>query len=102
MSITEQDVARIARLARIDLSPEHTARAQHELNGIMGLIEQLQAVDTTGIEPMAHPLAAHQDIQLRLRDDKPAATRTPEQRDALMVNAPANENGLFLVPTVIE
>ncbi|AEC20935.1 glutamyl-tRNA(GLN) amidotransferase subunit C [Pusillimonas sp. T7-7] len=102
MSITEQDVARIARLARIELSPDDTTRAQHELNGIMGLIEQLQAVDTTGIEPMAHPLAAHQDIQLRLRDDKPASTHTLEQRQALMVNAPANDNGLFLVPTVIE
>lgn len=102
MSITEQDVARIARLARIDLSPDDTTRAQHELNGIMGLIEQLQAVDTTGIEPMAHPLAAHQDIQLRLRDDKPAPTNTLEQRQALMANAPANDNGLFLVPTVIE
>ncbi|NYT85078.1 Asp-tRNA(Asn)/Glu-tRNA(Gln) amidotransferase subunit GatC [Pollutimonas harenae] len=102
MSITEQDVARIARLARIDLSPDDITRAQHELTGIMGLIEQLQAVDTSGIEPMAHPLAAHQDIQLRLRDDKPAATHTLEQRQALMSNAPANDNGLFLVPTVIE
>src|SRR3546814_9988432 len=54
----------------IELSPDDTTRAQHELNGIMGLIEQLQAVDTTGIEPMAHPLAAHQGIQLRLRDDR--------------------------------
>lgn|SRR5690606_33369150 len=102
MSITEQDVARIARLARIELSPAHTARAQHELNGIMGLIEQLQAVDTSGIEPMAHPLEAHQEIKLRLRDDKSTATRTAEQRNALMANAPANDNGLFLVPTVIE
>ncbi|MGB6102522.1 MAG: Asp-tRNA(Asn)/Glu-tRNA(Gln) amidotransferase subunit GatC [Pusillimonas sp.] len=102
MAITEQDVARIARLARIELSPDENTRAQHELNGIMGLIAQLQAVDTTGIEPMAHPLAAHQDIRLRLRDDAPSATRTLEERAALMANAPANDNGLFLVPTVIE
>ena len=102
MAITEQDVARIARLARIELSPEESSRAQHELNGILGLIAQLQAVDTTGIEPMAHPLAAHQDIRLRLRDDRAAATRTTDERKALMVNAPAEDNGLFLVPTVIE
>ncbi|NYT59918.1 Asp-tRNA(Asn)/Glu-tRNA(Gln) amidotransferase subunit GatC [Alcaligenaceae bacterium] len=102
MSITEQDVARIARLARIELSPADNSRAQHELSGIMGLIEQLQAVDTSGIEPMAHPLEAHQEIKLRLRDDKSAATHTIEQRQTLMANAPANDNGLFLVPTVIE
>ena len=102
MSITEQDVARIARLARIELKPEDASRAQTELNGIMSLIEQLQAVDTSGIEPMAHPLAAHQDIQLRLREDQASPTHTLEQRKALMANAPANENGLFLVPTVIE
>src|SRR3546814_20233484 len=86
----------------IELSPDDTTRAQHELNGIMGLIEQLQAVDTTGIEPMAHPLAAHQGIQLRLRDDKPAPTHTLEQRPALLAIAPAKDNGLLLVPPVIE
>src|SRR5690554_5331588 len=102
MPITEQDVARIARLARIELSPDQTARAQTELDGILNLIEQLQAVDTSGIEPMAHPLSAHQDIKLRLRDDAAAATRTLDERKALMVNAPAEDNGLFLVPTVIE
>lgn len=102
MAITEQDVARIARLARIELSPQESTRAHQELNGILGLIEQLQAVDTTGVEPMAHPLAAHQDIKLRLRDDAPSATRTLDERQALMANAPANDNGLFLVPTVIE
>lgn len=102
MSITDEDVARIARLARIELSPPQLARAQDELNGILSLIEQLQAVDTSGITPMAHPLSAHQDITLRLRQDKACATHTPQERDSLMANAPANDNGLFLVPTVIE
>jgi len=101
MAITDQDVARIARLARIALPPQDSARAQEELNGILGLIEQLQAVDTQGVEPMAHPLSAHQDISLRLRDDAPAPGGIP-QREALMANAPAQSGGLFLVPTVIE
>jgi aspartyl-tRNA(Asn)/glutamyl-tRNA(Gln) amidotransferase subunit C len=102
MAITDTDVARITRLARIKLSPEATVRALNELNGILGLIEQLQAVDTTGVEPMAHPLSAHQNISLRLRDDIAAPTHTLDQRNALMANAPAEQDGLFLVPTVIE
>lgn len=102
MAITDQDVARIARLARIAISPADSDRTQKELNGILGLIEQLQAIDTSGVEPMAHPLSAHQDITLRLRPDVAAPTHTPQQRDALMANSPAEANGLFLVPTVIE
>lgn len=101
MAITDQDVARIANLARIALSPEGAEHTRQELNGILGLIEQLQAVDTQGVEPMAHPLSAHQEINLRLRDDK-AAPGTEAQRAALMANAPASSEGLFLVPTVIE
>ncbi|CAM5459501.1 Asp-tRNA(Asn)/Glu-tRNA(Gln) amidotransferase subunit GatC [Eoetvoesiella caeni] len=101
MAITDTDVARVAKLACIALTPEGSAR--DELNGILGLIEQLQAVDTTGVEPMAHPLSAHQEIALRLRDDEAAATHTLEQRQVLMGNSPAGtEQGLFLVPTVIE
>lgn|SRR3546814_324926 len=102
MAITEQDVVRIAKLARIELSEQESSRAQTELNGILSLIEQLQAVDTAGIEPMAHPLSAHQDIALRLRPDAASPTNTLEQRKALMANTPAEDNGLFLVPTVIE
>ncbi|MBC7202485.1 MAG: Asp-tRNA(Asn)/Glu-tRNA(Gln) amidotransferase subunit GatC [Pusillimonas sp.] len=102
MAITQDDVSRVARLARIALSDAEKTRMESELNGILGLIEQLQAVDTTGIEPMAHPLSAHQDIYTRLREDAPAPTHSTEQRDRLMVNAPASEAGLFLVPKVIE
>lgn len=75
---------------------------QHELGRMLGLIEQLQAVDTTGVEPMAHPLAGHQAVALRLRDDQAAAAQTLEQRASHMANAPAQHEGLFLVPTVIE
>ncbi|TAM86163.1 MAG: Asp-tRNA(Asn)/Glu-tRNA(Gln) amidotransferase subunit GatC [Candidimonas sp.] len=102
MAISDHDIAHIARLACLELSASDTARARTELDGILELIQQLQAVDTTGIEPMAHPLSAHQDVALRLRDDHADAARTPAQRDAFMRNAPARDNGLFLVPTVIE
>lgn len=93
---------RIARLARIQLPSEETARTQQDLNKILGLMAQLQAVDTEGVAPMAHPLSAHQDVRLRLRDDKAAPTHTEAERAELMANAPAQAEGLFLVPTVIE
>ena len=93
---------RIARLARIELSSDETAQTQKELNDILGLMARLQAIDTTGVEPMAHPLSAHQDIALRLRPDAAAPTATLDQRAALMSNSPAEAEGLFLVPTVIE
>lgn len=101
MAITDQDVARISDLARIALSADEAERTRSELNGILSLIEQLQAVDTQGVEPLAHPLSAHQEISLRLRSDQ-AAAGDETQREALMANAPATAQGLFLVPTVIE
>lgn len=102
MAIDHQDVARIAQLARLELTPEAAQRALSELNGIFALIQQLQAVDTQGIEPMAHPLSAHQEITLRLRADVAAPTHSLEQRQELMSNSPAASEGLFLVPTVLE
>jgi len=102
MPISEQDVKRIAQLARIQLSPDEAAQTQKELSDIFQLMTRLQAVDTEGVAPMAHPLSVIQDVQLRLRDDEAAPTQTEAQRAALMANAPAQENGLFLVPTVIE
>lgn len=102
MAITKQDVDRMARLARIQLTPEQNNRSQQELTHIVNLIHQLQAIDTTAIEPMAHPLADRQDITLRLRPDHARPTATEDQRRALMANAPGQQDGLFLVPTVIE
>lgn len=102
MTITQQDVDRIARLACLELTPEQTERTQSEFSGILALIQQLQSVNTDGITPMSHPLSGHQDVVLRLRDDVAQPTATPEERDALMANAPATADGLFLVPTVIE
>ncbi|MFT0533188.1 Asp-tRNA(Asn)/Glu-tRNA(Gln) amidotransferase subunit GatC [Castellaniella hirudinis] len=102
MALTEQDIARLARLSGLQLDPTDQSRASQELTRILALIEELQAVDTHGIELMAHPLAAHQAIALRLCDDVAEAAQSTAQRDACLENAPAAHQGLFLVPTVIE
>ena len=102
MALNEHDVARIARLARIDLTPEQRDRAQDELNGILHLIERLQAADTQGVEPMAHPLSAHQNITLRLRPDVVTEATSEAHRAELLANAPDSDGSVFLVPKVIE
>ncbi|MGC3962421.1 MAG: Asp-tRNA(Asn)/Glu-tRNA(Gln) amidotransferase subunit GatC [Rhodocyclaceae bacterium] len=95
MSLSLDQVNRIARLARLELSPGEADATATKLNGILGLIEQMQAVDTTGVAPMSHP----QDVHQRLRDD--AVTET-DRRDAFQAVAPEAEAGLYLVPKVIE
>jgi aspartyl-tRNA(Asn)/glutamyl-tRNA(Gln) amidotransferase subunit C len=95
MSLTPEDVARIALLSRIELSPAERETTRDELNGILGFIEQLQAVDTTGIDPMAHAV----DVVQRLRPD--IVTETDHRADFQAV-APEAEAGLYLVPQVIE
>jgi aspartyl-tRNA(Asn)/glutamyl-tRNA(Gln) amidotransferase subunit C len=95
MSLTPTDVTRIAHLARLELTPSEAEQTLASLNGIVAMIEQIQSVDTTGVEPMAHPLGGAQ----RLRPD--AVTDTPN-RDLNLRNAPAQQDGLFLVPKVIE
>ncbi|MFO7748319.1 MAG: Asp-tRNA(Asn)/Glu-tRNA(Gln) amidotransferase subunit GatC [Orrella sp.] len=102
MALTKTDVAFVAKLARLHLTPEQQPAIQEELNQVMTLIEQLQAIDTTGVEPLAHPLSVLHDIELRLREDASLPTNSIEQRNELMQNAPANADGLFLVPRVIE
>ena len=99
MSLTPQDIDRIANLARLELKPDESERMLAQINGFFGIVEAMQAVDTTGITPMAHPVAAIQDVQLRLRDD---VVSEPNQREANQQSAPAVERGLFLVPKVIE
>jgi aspartyl-tRNA(Asn)/glutamyl-tRNA(Gln) amidotransferase subunit C len=102
MALNENDVARIARLARIELTPERRAHALQELNGMLHIIERLQQEDTTGVEPLAHPLSAHEDVALRLREDRVTESGTEAERQALMRNAPQARDGLFLVPKVLE
>ena len=99
MALTPQDVSRIALLARLELSPEEQAEMLGQLNGFFEIVEQMRAVDTTGVAPLYTPLSAVQDVSLRLRDD--AVTET-DRREANQKSAPAVEAGLFLVPKVIE
>jgi aspartyl-tRNA(Asn)/glutamyl-tRNA(Gln) amidotransferase subunit C len=99
MALTPTDIDRIARLAQLALPPEQSTRMLSQLNGFFDIVEQMRAVDTTGIEPLAHPVAVIQAIQLRLRDD---VVSESNQRDANQRSAPAVERGLFLVPKVIE
>ncbi|MEO5697190.1 MAG: Asp-tRNA(Asn)/Glu-tRNA(Gln) amidotransferase subunit GatC [Burkholderiaceae bacterium] len=98
MALTPDDVSRIAQLARLDLNPAEQAAMLTQLNGFFGIVEQMGAVDTAGVEPLHTPLSAIHAVQLRLRDD--AVTET-DQRDVNQASAPAVEDGLFLVPQVI-
>jgi len=99
MALTPQDISRIANLARLELHPDESERMLTSINGFFGIVEQMRAVDTTGIEPLSHPVAAVQDVALRLRED---VVSEPNQREANQRSAPAVERGLFLVPKVIE
>ncbi len=99
MSLTSADIARIANLARLELKSDESERMLTQINGFFDMVEKIRAVDTTGIEPLAHPLATVQDITLRLREDR---VSEPDNREANQRNAPAVEHGLFLVPKVIE
>ena len=99
MSLTSQDIDRIANLARLELQPGEAAHMREQINGFFSIVEAMQAVDTTGVEPLAHPVAVVQDVVLRLRDD---VASEPNQREANQQSAPAVERGLFLVPKVIE
>ncbi|MEW5965751.1 MAG: Asp-tRNA(Asn)/Glu-tRNA(Gln) amidotransferase subunit GatC [Pseudomonadota bacterium] len=95
MSLSTDDVKRIAALARIEIDDAQAQATQAQLNTIFDLIATMQAVDTAGIAPMAHA----QEVTQRLRED--AVTET-DRRDAFQAIAPAVENGLYLVPKVIE
>jgi aspartyl-tRNA(Asn)/glutamyl-tRNA(Gln) amidotransferase subunit C len=99
MSLNAQDIARIANLARLELKPAESERMLAQINGFFAIVEKMRAVDTTGIEPLTHPVAAVQDIALRLRED---VASEPNAREANQQSAPAVERGLFLVPKVIE
>ena len=95
MSLSTQDVEKVARLARLAMTPSEIEAARSQLSGIFGLIAEMQAVDTKGIEPMSHA----QDLSQRLREDNVTETN---QREAFQAIAPQVEHGLYLVPQVIE
>jgi len=95
MALNTDDIMRIAHLARIEINEQQAETTLTKLSGILGLIEQMQAVDTTGIVPMSHS----QDVEQRLREDE---VTQENQREAFQAIAPLTENGLYLVPKVIE
>jgi len=99
MSLTSSDIARLANLARLELQPAESERILGQMNDFFSIVEAMRAVDTSGLEPMAHPVAAIQDVALRLRED---VVSEPNQREANQRSAPAVEHELFLVPKVIE
>jgi aspartyl-tRNA(Asn)/glutamyl-tRNA(Gln) amidotransferase subunit C len=99
MALTSQDIARIANLARLELNPSESERMLTQINGFFDIVEKMRAVDTSGVEPLSHPVAAIQDVALRLRED---VASEPNNREANQRSAPAVERGLFLVPKVIE
>ncbi len=88
-------IAKIAELARLELSSAEGVALQHELNAILEMVDRMQALDTAGVEPMSHPQQAMQ----RLRDD---AVAEPDLRGKYLAIAPQTEDGFYLVPKVIE
>lgn len=99
MSLNAQDIARIANLARLQLQPDESERMLAQINDFFAIVEKMRAVDTAGVEPLTHPVAAIQEVALRLRED---AASEAIDREANQRSAPAVESGLFLVPKVIE
>lgn len=99
MSLNQQEIDRIANLARLTVPPNEAQHLCEQMNEFFTIVQAMQAVDTTGVEPLAHPVATIQEVALRLRTD---AVSEPNQREANQRSAPAVERGLFLVPKVIE
>jgi len=95
MALTEDDVARIAHLARIEINDDDRRAMLAQLNDIFAMIEKMQKIDTSGVAPMSHPLGGQQ----RLRAD---GVTEANRREENMKNAPEAQDGLFLVPRVVE
>ena len=99
MALTPADVRRIAELSRLELGEGEEARMLVQLNSFFRIVEQMSAVDTSGVEPLYTPLAAYAEQHLRLRDD---VVTEHDERAANQKSAPAVSDGLYLVPKVIE
>jgi aspartyl-tRNA(Asn)/glutamyl-tRNA(Gln) amidotransferase subunit C len=99
MALQLDDIHRIAHLARLELAPQEGAQMLGDLNAFFDIVAQMQAVNTQGVEPLYTPLSSIEEVQLRLRED---AVTEHNERAANQQSAPAVENGLFLVPKVIE
>ena len=100
MSLELSDVKRLAVLSQLELTPGQAERTLAKLNSIFGLVEQMRGIDTTGVLPLNHPIAAiRPDLALRLRND--VVTET-DRRNEYQKNAPATQDGLYLVPKVLD
>ena len=99
MSLSIDDVQKIARLSQLTLNADEQAQTLSQLNTVFGLIDQMSAVNTDGIEPLMHPIAMIGEVQQRLRTD---VVSESNNRDKNMANAPQSDQGYFLVPKVIE
>ena len=100
MSLTLDDIARLSKLAQLDLNGQQADDALDKLNSIFALVEQMRAVDTAGVAPLSHPIAAWKDdVALRLREDKVTELN---RREDYQKPAPATQDGLYLVPKVID
>jgi len=99
MSLSPDQIERIARLARIAIGPSEVEAVRAQLNRVLGLIDEMQSVDTRGIEPMSHALEALLPMGQRLRPDE---VTEQDRRAEFQSVAPAVERGLYLVPKVIE
>ena len=95
MAIEQDEIEKIAELARIRIAREQIADVTRRITEILGMVDQLQAADTTGVEPMANPLDAEQVL-------RPDAVTESDRREAFQAIAPAVEDGLYLVPKVID
>lgn len=100
MSLNQDDVTKIAHLAHLELSAEQSSKTLEQLNGIFALVEKMQAIDTKNVEPLSHPFALAVDhLALRLREDQVTETNHREEYQAC---APQKQDGLYLVPRVVE
>ena len=99
MSLQSQEMVRMASLAKLEISTQELEHMRSSINDFFKIVQAIGSVDTSGIEPLAHPVAIIQEVALRLRDD---VVSEPNQREANQQSAPAVDRGLFLVPKVIE
>jgi len=99
MSLSDDQVRRLARLARLAIQPEESAAVVERLNRVLALVDEMRRVETAGVEPMAHALESHLALGQRLRPD---VVTEPDRRDLYQSVAPAVDGGLYLVPKVIE
>ena len=100
MSLTLSNVKILANLAQLELTDAQADKSLRKLNDIFALVEQMQGIDTAGVEPLSHPIAVLQtDLSMRLRDD---IVSESNHREAYQKPAPATQDGLYLVPKVID